>query len=122
MGRKPRHSGCRLTPLVNRHAQFDVYANPSHSAAQGIPYVVVVQSDLLDALATRMTIPLASVTFADKAPEKLCPSIAVKGQQLRALAHYAAPLPTRSLRQVVANVAPQASTLIAAMDVVIAGV
>ena len=76
-------------------AQFDVYANPSHSAAQGIPYVVVVQSDLLDALATRMTIPLALVTFADKAPEKLCPSITVKGQQLRALAHYAAPLPTR---------------------------
>ena len=103
-------------------AQFDVYANPSHSAAQGIPYVVVVQRDLLDALATRMTIPLALVTFADKAPEKLCPSITVNGQQLRALAHYAAPLPTRSLRQVVANVAPQASALIAAMDVVIAGV
>ena len=103
-------------------AQFDVYANPSHSAAQGIPYVVVVQSDLLDALATRMTIPLALVTFADKAPEKLCPSITVNGQQLRALAHYAAPLPTRSLRQVVANVAPQASALITAMDVVIAGV
>ena len=103
-------------------AQFDVYANPSHSAAQGIPYVVVVQSDLLDALATRMTIPLALLTFADKAPEKLCPSITVNGQQLRALAHYAAPLPTRSLRQVVANVAPQASALIAAMDVVIAGV
>ena len=103
-------------------AQFDVYTNPSHSAAQGIPYVVVVQSDLLDALATRMTIPLASVTFADKAPEKLCPSITIKGEQLRALAHYAAPLPTRSLRQVVANVAPQASILIAAMDVVIAGV
>ena len=103
-------------------AQFDVYANPSHSAAQGIPYVVVVQSDLLNALATRMTIPLALLTFADKAPEKLCPSITVNGQQLRALAHYAAPLPTRSLRQVVANVAPQASALIAAMDVVIAGV
>ena len=84
--------------------------------------MVVVQSDLLDALATRMTIPLALVTFADKAPEKLCPSITVNGQQLRALAHYAAPLPTRSLRQVVANVAPQASALITAMDVVIAGV
>lgn len=93
-------------------AQFDVYANPSQSAAQGIPYVVVVQSDLLDALATRITIPLASVTFADKAPEKLCPSITIKGEQLRALAHYAAPLPTRSLRQVVANVAPQASALL----------
>jgi toxin CcdB len=102
-------------------AQFDVYANPSESAAHGIPYVVVVQSDLLDALATRMTIPLATVEFAKKSPDKLCPMVTVNGQRLRALAHYTAPLPTRSLRQVVGNLAPQASTLIAAMDVVVSG-
>ena len=103
-------------------AQFDVYANPSESAARGIPFVVVVQSDLLDALATRMTIPLATVEFAEKSPDKLCPMVTVNGQRLRALAHYAAPLPTRSLRQVVGNLAPQASTLIAAMDMVVSGV
>ena len=103
-------------------AQFDVYANPSESAAHGIPYVVVVQSDLLDALATRITIPLATVEFAKKSPDKLCPMVTVSGQRLRALAHYTAPLPTRSLRQVVGNLAPQASTLIAAMDVVVSGV
>jgi toxin CcdB len=103
-------------------AQFDVYANPSESAAHGIPYVVVVQSDLLDALATRMTIPLASVEFADKSPDKLCPVVTVNGQRLRALAHYTAPLPTRSLRQIVGNVAVNASELVAAMDVVVSGV
>jgi toxin CcdB len=103
-------------------AQFDVYANPSESAAHGIPYVVVVQSDLLDALATRMTIPLAIVEFAKKSPDKLCPMVTVNGQRLRVLAHYTAPLPTRSLRQVVGNLAAQASTLIAAMDVVVSGV
>jgi len=103
-------------------AQFDVYANPSESAAHGIPYVVVVQSDLLDALATRMTIPLATVEFAKKSPDKLCPMVKVNGQRLRALVHYTAPLPTRSLRQVMGNLAPQASTLIAAMDVVVSGV
>ena len=103
-------------------AQFDVYANPSESAEHGIPYVVVVQSDLLDALATRMTIPLATVEFAKKSPDKLCPMVTVSGQRLRALAHYTAPLPTRSLRQVVGNLAPQASSLIAAMDVVVSGV
>ena len=103
-------------------AQFDVYANPSESAEHGIPYVVVVQSDLLDALATRMTIPLATVEFAKKSPDKLCPMVEVNGQRLRALAHYTAPIPTRSLRQVVGNLAPQASTLIAAMDVVVSGV
>jgi toxin CcdB len=103
-------------------AQFDVYANPSESAAHGIPYVVVVQSNMLDALATRMTIPLATVEFAEKSPDKLCPVVTVNGQSQRALAHYTAPLPTRSLRQVVGNLAVQASTLIAAMDAVISGV
>ncbi|WP_236574231.1 CcdB family protein [Hydrogenophaga sp. PBL-H3] len=45
--------------------QYDVYANPSRSAAEGIPYVVVIQSDLLDALATRLTMPLPC-------PPKIC--------------------------------------------------
>jgi len=31
--------------------QYDVFVNPSKSAANGIPYVVVIQSDLLDAKA-----------------------------------------------------------------------
>ena len=102
--------------------QFDVYANPSESATHGIPYVVVVQSDLLDALATRMTIPLATIEFAAKAPDKLCPLVTVNGQRLRALAHYTAPLPTRNLRKLVGNLSAQSSALIAAVDVVFSGV
>ena len=103
-------------------AQFDVYVNPSESASLGIPFVVVVQSDLLDALATRLSIPLASIDFSEKSPEKLFPMVVVNGQSLRALAHYSAPLPTLSLRDRVGNLAPQASVLIAAMDVVVSGV
>ncbi|WP_291066378.1 CcdB family protein [Hydrogenophaga sp.] len=38
-------------------AQYDVFPHPSASAANGIAYVVVIQSDLLDALATRLTLP-----------------------------------------------------------------
>ena len=30
--------------------QYDVYPNPSSRSAEGMPYVVVIQSDLLDAL------------------------------------------------------------------------
>ena len=84
--------------------------------------MVVLQSDLLDALATRLVMPLATLEFADKVPEKLCPSVMVNGQKLRALAHYAAPLPAKSLRQVVGNLSPQSHLLIAAMDVVLSGV
>ena len=103
-------------------AQYDVFPNPSRSAADGIPYVVVIQSDLLDALATRLTVPLAELNFAGKVPTALCPVVSVKGQRLHALAHYAAPLPAKLLRGPVDNVAAQASALVAAMDAVLSGI
>ncbi|CAM4025616.1 CcdB family protein [Roseateles saccharophilus] len=103
-------------------AQYDVFANPSNSAADGIPYVVVIQSDLLDALATRLTIPLAVLDEGKKVPTALCPVITVKGKRLRALAHYAAPLPAKALRRPVDNVAAQASALVSAIDAVLSGV
>lgn len=98
-----------------------MYANPSRSAADGIPYVVVVQSDLLDALATRLTIPLAVPDAAVKVPTALCPVITVKGQRVQALAHYVAPLPAKVLKRPLANVASQASALVSALDAVLSG-
>lgn len=103
-------------------AQYDVYANPSRSAADGIPYVVVVQSDLLDSLATRLTIPLAVVDAATQAPLGLCPVIKIKGQRLHALAHYAAPLPAKALKHPLVNVVSQASALVSALDAVSSGI
>ena len=84
--------------------QYDVFANPSRSASEGIPYVVVIQSDLLNALSTRMTMPLALFDTATKVPTALCPVITVKGKRLHALAHYAAPLPAKALRRPVDDV------------------
>ncbi len=103
-------------------AQYDVYPNPSNSSASGIPFVVVIQSDLLDALSTRLTMPLAAMKFTGKVPTALCPVITVNGQRLHALAHYAAPLPAKLLRRPVDNVAAQASALVSAMDAVLSGI
>ena len=102
--------------------QYDVFPNPSASAASGIPFVVVIQSDLLDALASRLTIPLATRAFAGKVPPALCPIISVRGQRLHALPHFAAPLPTKSLRRPVDNVAAQSSALVAALGAVLSGI
>jgi toxin CcdB len=52
-------------------AQYDVFPNPSRTASEGIPYVVVIQSDLLDGLATRLTIPLAEPDATGKVPTEL---------------------------------------------------
>lgn len=103
-------------------AQYDVFGNPSRRAAEGIPCVVVVQSDLLDALATRLVMPLAALDATAKVPAALCPVILVKGQRLHALAHYAAPLPAKALRRPVDNVAAQAGALVSALDAVSSGI
>lgn len=103
-------------------AQYDVFTNPSRSASDDIPYVVVIQSDLLEALATRLTMPLAVSDAATRAPTALCPVIVVNGQRLHALAHYAAPLPAKLLKRPVGNVSAQASSLVSAMDAVLSGI
>ncbi|MBL8330899.1 MAG: CcdB family protein [Rubrivivax sp.] len=103
-------------------AQYDVFTNPSRTASDGIPYVVVVQSDLLDGLATRLTMPLAVFDAGTRVPTALCPVIVVKGRRLHALAHYAAPLPAKLLKRPVDNVAAQASSLVSAMDAVLSGI
>jgi toxin CcdB len=103
-------------------AQYDVFTNPSSTASDGIPYVVVIQSDLLDGLATRLTLPLAVFDVGTKVPTALCPVIVVKGQRLHALAHYAAPLPAKLLKRPVDNVAAQASSLVSAIDAVLSGI
>jgi toxin CcdB len=84
--------------------------------------VVGVQSDLLEALATRPTMPLAVPDVATKVPTALCPVIRVKGLRLHALAHDAVPLPAKALRRPVENVASQASALVSALDAVSSGV
>lgn len=103
-------------------AQYDVFTNPSKSASDGIPYVVVIQSDLLDALATRMTVPLAVYDSQIKVPTTLCPVITVKGKRFHALAHYAAPLPAKTLKRPLANLGSQADMLVSAIATVISGI
>lgn len=82
----------------------------------------MVQSDLLESLVTRMVIPLASPEFKGPTPEKLCPLITVQGQRLRALAHFAAPLPARLLKKPIDNITLQSNALVGALDVVLSGV
>jgi len=72
-------------------ANDDVVANLSKSDAEGISCIVWTQSDLLDALATHLAMPVAVADAAAKVLAALCPVIAVKGQRMHALAHYAVP-------------------------------
>jgi len=98
-------------------ARFDVYPNPSSSVIT-TPYLLDVQSDLFDGFDTRMVIPLrAQSTFAKlKLPERLMPIFTVKGKKLILETPKMAAVPTRILKQPVATLLDQQSTVVTALD------
>ena len=98
-------------------ARFDVYPNPSSSAIT-TPYLLDVQSDLFDGFDTRMVIPLrAQSTFAKlKLPERLMPIFTVKAKKLILETPKMAAVPTRILKQPVATLLDQQTTVVTALD------
>jgi toxin CcdB len=101
--------------------QFDVYPNPSRRGREGRPYVVVVQSDLLGEVATRIVAPLVVSTNIDELP-RLTPAVVVEGQRLYFFPIEIFPMPLRLLRVAVANLEEERYRLISALDLVLTGV
>ncbi|WP_326541236.1 CcdB family protein [Pseudorhodoferax sp.] len=103
-------------------AQFDVYANPQASSRQSVPYVVDVQSPLIDVLHTRLVMPLSRVGVGQaRLPASLCPTVEVDGEPLSLMPHLAAPLVARLLGEPVASVSHLASDVVGALDAVVSG-
>ena len=103
-------------------AQFDVYLNPNPESRQSVPFVVDVQSGLIDSLPTRLVMPLSRVGAGQpKLPGNLCPVLAVAGEALTLMPHLAAPVAARSLRKPIISFAPYASDIGAALDAVLSG-
>ena len=104
-------------------AQFDVYANPSARQRPAVPYLVVMQSDLLDHLPTRLVMPLVSERFnATVLPSRLSPSFRVAGETLYLWPQQAASIPARALVKPVESLKADPSRLIDALDAVISGI
>ena len=67
-------------------AQFDVYVKPSNATRRRFPYLLDIQSEYLDELATRIIIPLADATlFKSSAMKILTPEVTFSDEQLLVL-------------------------------------
>jgi len=103
-------------------AQFDVYVNPQPASRLSVPYVVDVQSPLIDQLTTRLVLPLSRVGVGQvNLPINLCPLVEIDGEPLSLMAHLAAPVPTRVLGKPVSSLAHRASEVTGALNAVISG-
>jgi toxin CcdB len=103
-------------------AQFDVYPNPDKGSQVRIPYVVTLQSDLLDTLEYYVVAPLRAKQDATVIPLlRLNPRVTVEGETFFARMQDLATVPRAMLKRPIANLASQRDELLAALDFLFTG-
>ena len=103
--------------------QFSVYKNKNPRSKTAFPFLVDVQSSLLDELQTRVVIPLAkSPELAKKPISKLSPLVEVQGQKYVLLTPQLAGISRSDLGAEVPNIAEPRDAVIAALDCLITGI
>ena len=89
-------------------AQFDVHRNPGRNRAT-IPYIVVVQTSRLDALPTRVVIPLVVPRQPHEREPRLAPKLTVEARDVVLHTWEMQTVPRAVLGPVVASLADDAS-------------
>ena len=101
--------------------QCDVYTNP-HDRDGTIPYLLNVQADLLDELATRVVVPLIRAEHFGRPARGLHPAFEIAGNPVVMATHLLAAVPRGELGAIVASLSDHRPAIIAAVDILLAGV
>ena len=104
-------------------AQFDVYRNRDTATRKRVPYLLDIQSDLLEDLGTRVVIPLAAPAPAGVAAiGRLMPTFEIEGSTVTLITPQLAGVPRAVLGPHVGSLAASRHEIVAALDVLISGV
>jgi toxin CcdB len=102
--------------------QFSLYQNRSDNSL-AYPFLVDIQSDLLQSLTTRLVIPLTPRhLFEGKVPISLCPSIQLEEGEFILMTQYMSSIPTSVLTSPVGSLETFRTEIIQAVDLLITGV
>jgi toxin CcdB len=102
-------------------AQFDVYENPNEETNQTVPYLLDLQADLLDNLATRVVAPLIAASLMGGAVKHLNPRFKVKDDLVFMSTAELAGVPISALGEKVGSLREQRDEIIAALDFLFTG-
>jgi toxin CcdB len=101
--------------------QYDVYENVNEETSPTIPYVLDVQSDLLEKLATRVVVPLVAVSAIGKMIQNLNPTFRIKNVPVVMSTAELAGVSVRFLGKKVATLKDRRDEIIAALDFLFTG-
>jgi toxin CcdB len=103
-------------------AQFDVYSNPDTQSRNKVPYLVALQSDLLDAFDAVVVAPLRIKAKDVAIPVlRLNPLVSFGGKQYFLRPQELSAISTRLLKKPVTNLSPQRDEILAALDILFTG-
>lgn len=103
--------------------QFTVYQNKNPKTKKTFPFLLDIQSDLLDELRTTVVIPLCEVSkMGDQIISKLCPVVEINGKKYTALTQQLAGINRNQLGKEIAILSEHRSDFITAIDFIISGI
>lgn len=95
--------------------QYHIYRNGSKN--KNYPYLIDVQSDLVDLLTTRVVIPLVHASYVQaKLAERICPIIEIEGESFILMTHEMASVDAAILREEVGSALPWRAEIKGAID------
>ena len=103
-------------------AQFDVYTNPNPETKPDMPFLLGLQSDLLDPLATRVVIPLVRCASMPQPVRHLNPVFEVLGERVVLSTAELAGVPRTALGEVVGSLSQHRDDVVRAVDFLISGI
>lgn len=103
--------------------QFDLYRNANPATRGRIPYLLDVQSDLLEPLVTRVVVPLGKPELLrGRMADRLNPVFEIEGRSVLMLTPELAGVPAKMLGQRMDSLAQHRDIIVAALDMVFTGI
>lgn len=102
-------------------ARYDVYANPDTTERKTTPYLLDVQNDYIDALGTRVVVPLRRESVFGPPARHLSPVVTVGGEGVVLDTAALGTVPAAELKKWVTSLKADRNTIQEALDTLFGG-
>ena len=103
-------------------AQFDVYLNTNPRTYITVPYLLDVQSDLLETLTTRVVVPLMNIGYFGQPAKRLNPVFEIEQLEVVMSTTELAGVRANILGRKATSLSDQRDSIIAALDLLLTGI
>jgi toxin CcdB len=103
--------------------RFDVFRNTDRASAKHIPFLLLLQSEMLDDMPTRVVAPLVVPSALSGPPAKMLnPEFSIDGHRVVMLTQQLAGVPIQRLKTRVAHLGERHDDIVRALDFLFSGI